>query len=241
MKKNILFFLLIAAASLTAQNAPQIAAKLTHYDFGQVREGEIVKYSFEVENRGDSDLKIKRVDASCGCTVAKLEKNNLKPGEKTTIKVEFNSENRLGPQEKFISVFSNDPKTPVFKFTLAGVVLDKNAPMPSKDGKNPKLKLNKTEHNFGTVEEGKIVDVTIEFKNEGNGVLEINDIKTSCGCTAALLSSKTLNPGETGSVRINLDTANREGKLTRTVTLFTNDTSQPNHVITLFANVERKK
>ena len=81
----------------------------------------------------------------------------------------------------------------------------------------------------------------ISFKNDGKGVLVISDVKTSCGCAAALLSSKTLQPGESGNIRIELDTANREGKLTRTVTLYSNDSQQPNQTITLFVNIEKRK
>ena len=81
----------------------------------------------------------------------------------------------------------------------------------------------------------------VEFKNIGNAVLNITDVKTSCGCTAALLSSKTLQAGESGTLRIDLDTSNREGKLTRTVTLLSNDPQEPNQTITLFVNIQKRK
>jgi Protein of unknown function (DUF1573) len=221
-------------------NNPVITAKSDSYDFGTVVEGQLVKYSFEIQNTGSADLKIDRVNASCGCTVAKQEKSVLKPSEKTMINVEFNSQGKMGPQEKFIYIFSNDPKSPEFKFSMKGVVVDKNAALP-KNAKTAKLKLDKNQHDFGTVAEGKIVEVKIGFKNEGKGILNITDVKTSCGCTAALLSSKTLQPGESGTLRIELDTTNRDGKLTRTVTLYTNDPVDSNQTVTLFANIEKRQ
>lgn len=240
MKKHTILFSLVFASLIFAQTGPKITAKVDHFDFGTAVEGEMVTHSFEIENSGDANLSILRVNASCGCTAAKPEKSFLKPGEKTFIHVEFNSEARLGPQQKFIYVFTNDPKTPEFKLSLTGVVVDKSAAM-SKDGKNPKLTLEKSQYDFGTVAEGKIAEAKIIFKNEGKAVLNINDIKTSCGCTAALLSSKTLEPGKSGTLRIELDTSGREGKLTRTVTLYSNDPIDPNQTVTLFVNIEKRK
>ena len=240
MRKMSILCLLCFVTGIVAQiNAPKISVKKDHHDFGTIVEGEVVTHKFEITNTGTAELIISQVRASCGCTAAKPDKMNLKPGEKTFVKVDFNSENRLGPQEKFVYVSSNDPINPEYKLSFTGVIVAKNA--AAKNGKNPKLSLNKTSYDFGNVEEGKVVDAKISFKNEGKGVLLINDVKTSCGCTAALLSSKSLQPGESGNIRIELDTANREGKLTRTVTLYSNDPQQPNQTITLFVNIEKRK
>lgn len=240
MRKLILLFLISFAQIVSAQPAvPKISAKSSTHDFGTIVEGQIVKHKYEITNKGAAELKISNVRASCGCTAAKPDKMNLKPGEKTFVLVEFDSENRLGPQEKYVYVSSNDPVDPEFKLSFTGVIVDKNA--ASKNGRNPKLTLLKSSYDFGNVEEGKIVDVKIGFKNEGESVLVISDVKTSCGCTAVLLSSKSLKPGESGSMRIELDTANREGKLTRTVTFYSNDPQKPNQTITLFVNIEKRK
>lgn len=241
MKKYIVTFLFLFVSFAFAQFGPKISAKEIHYDFGTVVEGEMVTHSFEIENDGDANLSIVRVNASCGCTAAKPEKSLLKPGEKTFVHVEFNSEARLGPQNKYVYIFTNDTKNPEFKLSLTGVVADKKTAFAVEGDKAPKLMLGQSHFDYGTVEEGKVVEAKIAFKNEGKGVLKINDIKTSCGCTAALLSSKTLEPGQDGTMRIELDTSGREGKLTRTVTLFSNDPNDPNQTVTLFVNIEKRK
>ncbi len=241
MKKSALFLVFCFVSISCAQIAsPKINAKETHFDFGTITEGSIVKHNYEIENVGDSELKISQVRASCGCTAAQPAKNELKPGEKTEIQVEFDSANRLGQQDKYVFVMSNDPVSPELKLSFTTIVVDRNTALP-KDTKFPKLKLSMMQHDFGKVEEGKIVKATISFKNTGNDVLTISDVKTSCGCTAALLSSKTLKPGETGSVKIELDTTGRDGELTRTVTLYSNDPKEPNQTITLFVNILKRK
>jgi len=135
-------------------------------------------------------------------------------------------------------VFSNDPDLPQLRLSFTALIVEK---ISNPTGKVPKMKLEKNQIDFGNVEEGKIQLAKIVFQNFGSGTLEITDIKTTCDCTAALLSSKKLGPGESGTLRLELDTANRSGKLTRTVMLLTNDPTEPRHIITIFANIEKKK
>lgn len=243
MKKFSFFIVVLFAQAILAQsnftiNAPQITSPNPTYEFGEILEGQIVAHSFEIKNNGNADLKIDKVRASCGCTAVQPAKHILKPNESTTIKAEFDSHGRMGLQQKMIYVFTNDPKTPEFKLSFTAVVVEKLS-IP-KGAKIPKLMLDQNQFDFGKVVEGKLVETKIGFKNTGEAPLEIIDVKTSCGCTAALLSSKKLNPGESGNVRIELDTTGREGKLTRTVTLFTNDPAQANQTITLSANIEKR-
>ncbi|MFA3781723.1 DUF1573 domain-containing protein [Melioribacteraceae bacterium 4301-Me] len=240
MKKLFLLLFVMTFSFVYSQNhLPKIKAINSTKDLGTLVEGQIVKESFVIKNEGDADLRIDKVRASCGCTAAEPAKKELKPGEQTAINVEFNSAGRLGLQQKFVYVFSNDPKTPELRLAFTAVVVSKNSPAV-KSQKMPHLKLEKNEYDFGNVKEGKIVTAIINFTNTGEGDLTINDVRTSCGCTAALLSSKNLKPGERGSLRIELDTSNREGKLARTVTLYTNDPDTPNPTITLFVNIEKR-
>jgi len=244
MKKYLLCLVIFSTQILSAQNyftkgTPEITSASPNHDFGQILEGQVVTHLFEIANKGTADLKIEKVRATCGCTAVQPAKTELKPGEKTTIQVEFDSNRRLGLQQKFVYVFSNDPKTPQYKLSFNAMVVEKLE--PPKDAKVGKLVLEKKMIDFGNVEEGKVVEGTIGFTNKGNGVLEIINVRTSCGCTAAILSSRKLNPGEKGSLKIELDTSNREGKMTRIVSLFSNDPTQANQIITITANIEKRK
>jgi len=49
----------------------------------------------------------------------------------------------------------------------------------------------------------------------------------SCGCTAVLLSAKTLAPGQRGNVQADFDSTRFRGEVTKTVTLYSNDPTQP--------------
>jgi len=92
---------------------------------------------------------------------------------------------------------------------------------------------------FGKVKEGKVVEYTFNFGNSGNSTLKIKDIKTSCGCTAALVSSEVLKPGEQGTLKVELDTSNRNGKMSRTITIESNDPRDPKKILTVYADIQQ--
>jgi hypothetical protein len=62
-----------------------------------------------LKNSGKTDLKIRAVKASCGCTVAAPEKNVLAPGESTFIDAIFDPTGRTGEFKNGITVVTNDP------------------------------------------------------------------------------------------------------------------------------------
>jgi hypothetical protein len=92
------------------------------FDFGEITEGDKVKYTFNITNNGNSDLIIRRVKASCGCTAVNPSKNIVKNGEKTELNVVFNSKGKRGRQNKSITVITNDPKQPTTILRVTGNV-----------------------------------------------------------------------------------------------------------------------
>lgn len=79
----------------------------TLHDFGNMKEGEIVEYNFEYTNTGKKDIIISEAKGSCGCTVPEFSKTPLKSGEKTSMKVTFNSQGKHGFNEKTVTITTN--------------------------------------------------------------------------------------------------------------------------------------
>ncbi len=73
---------------------------------------------FKYQNAGDTPVHIKSVHTSCGCTVAKLQKDDVAPGEKGEITVTFNIGDRTGIQQKTVMVETDDPAHPAAVVTL---------------------------------------------------------------------------------------------------------------------------
>ena len=222
--KYLFIFFMLCSVSFAQIVGPKLAAQEKEYAFGSIKEGEIVSHSFIVTNTGGDTLVINDVRASCGCTAAKPEKSKLLPGESTNIQVSFNTNGRKGHQQKHVYITSNDKENAEMRLSFTAEVEEKN------DVNAPKLVIEESTHDFGTIKAGKVVNWTVNFKNSGASLLEIKDVKTSCGCTAAVVSGKKINPGESGSIKIEFDSTNRSGKTSKTISVQSNDPgkSQPN-------------
>ncbi len=86
---------------------PAFKFETIEHNFGQIKEGQIVKHTFKFKNIGKSPLVIKDATATCGCTVPKKPQNPIAPGGDGEIEVEFNSSGKSGVQEKDITVTAN--------------------------------------------------------------------------------------------------------------------------------------
>src|SRR5437763_8401101 len=102
MKQKLLPLLLwtaLCAPPAQAANARKIEFEKTVYDLGRAAEGDSVTGKFSFRNAGDAILQVTNLDTSCGCTVASVKPDQLKPGEKGEILFAINLVNIRGPTE----------------------------------------------------------------------------------------------------------------------------------------------
>ncbi len=79
----------------------------TDHDFGNITQGDKVQHVFTFTNNGDTDLIITDAKSSCGCTVPEYPKTPVKPGEKASLTVSFNSSGKKGITKKTIRIHAN--------------------------------------------------------------------------------------------------------------------------------------
>ena len=90
---------------------------------------------------------------------------------------------------------------------------------------------------FGTVERGATVEHTFVLRNAGDATLRIDNVKSSCGCTVAVVSERDVPPGGEGRITVTLDTARMVGTKAKTVTVYTNDPAAVSAGLTLSGRV----
>lgn len=89
-------------------DAPVLTFKETEFDFGTIKDGEVVNHTFEFTNTGKTPLVIESATSTCGCTVPEVPKAPIAPGATGKIEVQFNSAGKGGQQTmKAISVKAN--------------------------------------------------------------------------------------------------------------------------------------
>jgi hypothetical protein len=82
-------------------------------------------------------------------------------------------------------------------------------------------------HDFGTVEQGELVQHRFALSNDGAEELRIDAIDAPCGCTAAVASTLTLPPGGTADLNVTFDTTRFVGRKKKTVSISTSDPEAP--------------
>ncbi len=92
------------------KQAPSIQFETKTFDFGKIEQKTSVTHEFQFTNTGKSDLILRKISSSCGCTAVVPKEKVIPPGETSSIKATFNAGTRRGKQNKSITVITNDPK-----------------------------------------------------------------------------------------------------------------------------------
>src|SRR3989441_5360366 len=111
-----------AAAPAATNAGPKIRFQTPVYDFGKIKSGEPVKYTFIFTNTGDAVLILANVQPSCGCTTAGEWSRQVEPGKTGAIPIQFNSANYGGQVLKTVTVTSNDKGQPSVGLQVKGTV-----------------------------------------------------------------------------------------------------------------------
>lgn len=124
----MLLILLFPLQGCYSQNQSQITdqAEITDqnlWDFGQAKEGVILKHDFVLRNESGNILNIKDVNTSCGCTVSKVAKKVLLPDESTLIEVQFNTKGYSGPTQQYIYVHTDNLDKPILRLIIKADVV----------------------------------------------------------------------------------------------------------------------
>ncbi|MBO6516615.1 MAG: DUF1573 domain-containing protein [Bacteroidia bacterium] len=128
---SLAFLILIAVASKA--QSPSITFKDTmQYHMGTFKQGEVAEHVFEFTNTGNGVLKIKEVRTTCSCTASEWPKTAIAPGQKGSIKVTFDTHDKLGEYAKGVNIFSNAGESNLI--IIVNVVKnDKPVPRPHKE------------------------------------------------------------------------------------------------------------
>ena len=100
----------------------------------------------------------------------------------------------------------------------------------------PRAVVRESVKDFGRVPRGDSLSHSFVIRNDGDAMLEITEVKPSCGCTVAQFD-RTIAPGESGEIRTVLDTSSFKGPIAKSVQVFTNDATNPKLNLVIKANI----
>lgn len=74
-------------------------------------------------------------------------------------------------------------------------------------------------HDYGVVEQHKEYEAKVAYRNTGTTILTNIHVKTDCGCYAAAVSRRELEPGEAGQLAVRFRTLTFSGPVAKTLRL----------------------
>lgn len=84
------------------------------------------------------------------------------------------------------------------------------------------VKLDKTFHDFGKVNEGEQVETSYTLTNVGKEPVIIQKDQVECGCTTPTYSKEPIMPGKSAVIKVGFNTHGKIGVNNKKVTLTTN-------------------
>jgi hypothetical protein len=116
MRRHLTLFaialpLLLARGTRGDDAAPRLVFDQKDCLFEKTVQGRKVAKTFTFKNAGNAELVIRKVETSCGCTVGKVTKDHLAPGEQGSIELVLDTADKIGASIMVrATVFSNDAK-----------------------------------------------------------------------------------------------------------------------------------
>ncbi len=86
----------------------------------------------------------------------------------------------------------------------------------------PKFLFEESEFDFGTIDEGKIVEHSFRFTNIGKAPLVVKKATASCGCTVPSSPKDPIKPGESSEIKVRFDSNNKPNQQVKTITIEAN-------------------
>jgi hypothetical protein len=208
---------LIAADAVRAGGRSRIKFKETSWDFGRVKQGEILSHEFVFSNEGDATLVIQKVTTTCGCTAALLSADKIPPGKEGKIEIKFDTRGYGGQVAKLLYVDSNDPDRARQQLQVTADIETPPA---------PKIDLDPYNYDAGLVVEGEGIVANLKVMNRGELELKVdfnhrNATYTSGGRPVSL--PLKIAAGKEVTVEVRIPTQDRTGVVREYLLIKSND------------------
>jgi hypothetical protein len=103
----------------------------------------------------------------------------------------------------------------------------------------PRITFESKVFEFGKVASGDVVKHEYTFTNTGTETLEITGVRPGCGCTTSGNWDRTVEPGKTGKIPVELNSKGFGGDIKKAIQISCNDSSQTNIILEIKGNVWR--
>ena len=175
--------------------SPKAFLSNSQWDLGLISQGDLPTFTFTVENKGELDLIIDKIDASEYIQYDIEIPLTILPGEKQEVTFIYNSsKHELGEVRESVRIYCNDPRRKAFSLRVDGYIKEKPTPAVS-------ISPAGTSFNLTTDSESETIGKFI-LENSGEEEIKITSIKTSADYLIPLISEIELSSGEKENLQV---------------------------------------
>jgi len=218
-----------------------LRVKYRSFNFGKITTKEPVTKTFNVYNSTDNAIAFLDDVKSPANIKVKFNPISIEPKTLGTIEITFDPTQRksFGFVSDQIIIKTTEETENVKDFRVVASIEEYFPPMSAEQLANaPKLTFENAVYDFGTIKQGDEVSTDFVFTNSGKNELNIRETKASCGCTVSNPEKSTLAPGESSIIKVTFNSRGRRGIQQKSISVFSNDPSNPTQRITIKAKVE---
>ena len=175
--------------------SPQAFFSNSQWDLGLISQGDLPTFIFTIENKGELELIVDKIDASEYIQYNTEIPIILSLGEKKEVIFIYDStQHELGEVRESIRIYCNDPKRQAFSLRVDGYIKEKPAPAVS---------ISPVGISFNLVNDSEAETIgKFILENSGEEGIKITSIKTSADYLVPLISEIVLNSGEKENLQV---------------------------------------
>lgn len=175
--------------------SPKAFLSNSQWDLGLISQGDLPTFTFTIENKGELDLIIDKIDASEYIQYDAEIPLTILPGEKQEVTFTYNSsQHELGEVRESVRIYCNDPRRKAFSLRIDGYIKEKPAPTVS---------ISPAGISFNLVNDSESETIgKFILENSGEEEIKISSIKTSADYLIPLISEIGLNSGEKENLQV---------------------------------------
>ena len=182
------------------------------HDFGVVPRGSDAVYEFKFSNKYEEDIHVAAVRSSCGCTVPRIKKADLKTYEESAIVCEFNTKSFIGMKAAVVTVVFTKPFYGEMQLNIKGTIrsdIDTDPGMID----------------FGEVERGQTRTTQVKITYAGRSAWEIKDVRSANQNLGVSIERNQLPGRVSYLMNVKLKESATAGEFQDNIILVTNETN----------------
>jgi len=209
-----------APATAPPAPPPKIQFDKTVYNFGTTSLVDSVTGTFTFQNAGTGELKVGKPQPSCGCTVASVKPDVLKPGEKGELVFTVRVGGQRGPLEKSITVPSNDPQNSSVKLAI-------------KVEMKQIVEVTPPSFNIGSLRQGETTNLSVVLRRTDGQKLVIVKTEPSSKMLSARIEPIEASNGQSANLLIDVRPEGAPHGFNDSVKVYLDGVSQPVATVTV--------